>query len=197
MATQIPTDEDLLKELKRLKSEGDFDQLLYRAGFAATHYPENAQLLKFLHYAQEHYVKAKCDSQIVGQLEEKKDYAALTAIYSKLLSILPNSKDLQKRLRLAQKKIQEAHEAETQEFYANAEEQIKTMIQQGDYEAAVSACHEICDQAPWRKNFIRLLVKAESLLDKKMNEALALYYEEVIPSLYKEYETNKEDFIKI
>lgn len=197
MATQIPTDEEFLKELKRLKSEGNFDQLLYRAGLAVEHYPENTRFLKFLHYAQEHYVKAKCDSQIVEQLEKKKDYTALAAVYQKLLTILPDSNDLKKRLRRAQEKIHEAHEAETKQFYSSAEDQIRTMLHQGDYESAVSACHEILNQEPENKSFIHLLAKADTMLEKQMNEALALYYKEAIPALYEDYELEHDNFIKI
>ncbi len=197
MATQNPDTDSLLKELKSLKSQKDFDGLLAKAQEAVTFDNEEPRFLKFLHYAQEHYVKSKLDSQIVEQLEEKQDYAALAAVYLKLLTILPNSKDLKKRLKRAQDKIAQKHEAETKQFYVTAEEQVRALITAGQYEDAVAACHEILDQEPDRKHFIALLAKADALLEKQMNAALELYYKDAIPALYKEYETAPDNFIKI
>lgn len=197
MATKNPQILAILKELKSLKSAKNFDQLLARSQEALTVFPDEPKLLSFLHYAQEHYVKAKLDSQIVDQLEEKKDYAALAAVYSKLLTILPDSRDLRHRLQKAQLKIQEEHRGELKAFYAGAEKQIKEMTEKGEYEKAVNACHEILEQDPENKTFIRLLVKADNLLDKEMNQLLEIYYKETLPALYKEYESKQDNFIKI
>ncbi|MEK9160271.1 MAG: hypothetical protein AAB383_06115 [Patescibacteria group bacterium] len=197
MASQNPQIDALLKELKSLKSAKNFDQLLLRSQEALMAFPDEADFLDYLHYAQEHYVKDKLDSQIVDQLIEKKDYAALAAVYQKLLTILPDSRDLKHRLQKARVKIQEAHRDELKTFYANAEKQIKAMVLNGQYESAVTACHEILEQDPENKTFIHLLVKADTLLEKEMNDLLEIYYKETLPVLYKEYDAKHEHFIKI
>ena len=197
MASQNPQIDALLKELKDLKSQKNFDQLLLRSHEALEAYPDESKFMVFLHYAQENYVKEKLDSQIVDQLIEKKDYAALAAVYQKLLTILPDSRDLKHRLQKARLKIQEAHKDELKTFYANAAAHIQELTQKGEYENAVNACHEILEQDPENKTFIRLLVKADNLLDKEMNKLLELYYKDTIPALYKEYETRQDNFIKI
>lgn len=197
MATQNPQIDATLKELKRLKSEKNFDQLLLNATQAVEQYPTEAKFLDFLHYAQEHYVKEKLDSQIVDQLVEKKDYPALAAVYQKLLTILPESHDLQKRLKKVRGKIQETHKDEVKAYYTQAQTRIADMIQKGEYENAVAACNEILEQDPENKTFVKLLVKADGLLDKEMDKLLELYYKDVIPALYEEYETKQDQFIKI
>lgn len=197
MASQNPQIDALLKELKDLKSQKNFDQLLLRSHEALEAHPEESKFMDFLHYAQEHYVKEKLDSQIVDQLIEKKDYAALVAVYQKLLTILPDSRDLKHRLQKARLKIQEVHKDELKTYYANAALHIQELTQKGEYENAVNACHEILEQDPENKTFIRLLVKADNLLDKEMNQLLELYYKDTIPVLYKEYETKQDQFIKI
>ena len=197
MATQNPQIDALLKELKRLKSEKNFDQLLLNATQAVDHYPTDAKFFDFLHYAQEHYVKEKLDSQIVDQLLEKKDYPALAAVYQKLLTVLPDSRDLQKRLQKTRKKIQETHKDEVKLYYAQAQTRITDMIQKGEYENAVAACHEILEQDPGNKTFIHLLVKTDGLLDKEMDKLLELYYKDVMPGLEKEYKERKEEFITL
>ncbi len=197
MATQNPDSDSLLKELKALKSQKDFDGLLAKAQEAVRFDNEEPRFTKFLHYAQEHYVKGKLDSQIVEQLEAKQDYAALAAVYMKLLTILPDSKDLKKRLKHAQDKIAQKHDEEKKQFYVAAEQQVRALIAAAQYEDAVAACHEILDEEPSRKNFIALLAKAEALLDKQMNAALELYFKDAIPALYKEYQEVPDNFIKI
>ncbi len=197
MATQNPQIDALLKELKRLKSEKNFDQLLLNATQAVEQYPTEAKFLDFLHYAQEHYVKQKLDSQIVDQLLEKKDYPALAAVYQKLLTVLPDSRDLQKRLQKTRKKIQESHKDELKTFYAQAQTRIADMIQKGEYENAVAACHEILEQDSTNKTFVKLLVKADGLLDKEMDKLLEIYYKDAVPTLHKEYEAKHDQFIKI
>ncbi len=197
MASQNPQIDAILKELKYLKSEKDFDQLLLHSHAALEKFPEESRFLDFLHYAQEHYVKEKLDSQIVDQLVEKKDYAALAAVYQKLLTILPDSRDLKHRLQKARVKIQEAHKDELKGYYSHAAAHIQELTQKGEYENAVNACHEILEQDPENKTFIKLLVKADSLLDKEMNKLLELYYKDAIPMLYKEYAADHDHFIKI
>lgn len=194
---QNPQIDALLKELKGLKSQKNFDQLLLASTQAVEQYPTEAKFLDFLHYAQEHYVKEKLDSQIVDQLVEKKDYPALAAVYQKLLTVLPDSRDLQKRLQKTRQKIQEGHKDELKTYYAQAQTRIADMIQKGEYENAVAACHEILEQDPENKTFLKLLVHADSLLDKEMNQLLELYYKDTIPALYKEYESKQDRFIKI
>lgn len=197
MASQNPQIDALLKELKSLKSAKNFDQLLLRSHEALDAHPDEVKFLDFLHYAQEHYVNEKLDSQIVDQLIEKKDYVALAAVYQKLLTILPDSRDLKHRLQKARLKIQEAHKGELKTFYATAAAHIKELTQKGEYENAVNACHEILEQDSENKTFIHLLVKADNLLDKEMNKLLELYYKDTIPALYKEYEAKQDQFIKI
>lgn len=197
MATQNPQIDALLKELKGLKSQKNFDQLLLTATQAVEQYPTEAKFLDFLHYAQEHYVKQKLDSQIVDQLVEKKDYPALAAVYQKLLTILPESHDLQKRLKKTRQKIQESHKDELKTYYAQAQTRIAEMIQKGEYENAVAACHEILEQDPGQKTFVKLLVKADGLLDKEMDKLLELYYKDTLPALREEYKERKADFITL
>jgi len=197
MASQNPQIDAILKELKYLKSQKDFDQLLLHAHTALDMFPEEVRFLDYLHYAQEHYVKQKLDSQIVDQLIEKKDYAALAAVYQKLLTILPDSRDLKHRLQKTREKIQEAHQDELKSFYANAAAHIQELMKENKFEDAISACHEILEQNPENKTFINLLVKADKLMDKEMNKLLDLYYKDAIPMLYKEYATDHDQFIKI
>lgn len=197
MATQNPQIDALLKELKGLKSQKNFDQLLLTATQAVEQYPTEAKFLDFLHYAQEHYVKQKLDSQIVDQLVEKKDYPALAAVYQKLLTILPESHDLQKRLKKVREKIQETHKDEVKTYYTQAQGRITEMIQKGEYENAVAACHEILEQDPMNKTFVKLLVKADGLLDKEMDKLLELYYKDTLPALREEYKERKADFITL
>jgi len=195
MATQNPQIGALLKELKQLKAGKNFDQLLLAATQAVERYPGEVRFLDFLHYAQEHYVKEKLDSQIVDQLVEKKDYPALAAVYQKLLTILPESRDLQKRLKKVRQKIREMHKDEVKTYYTEAQKRIEEMIQKGEYENATAACREVLEEDPENKTFVNLLVKSDSLLDKEMDGLLELYYKDVLPALREEYKANKEEFI--
>jgi vacuolar-type H+-ATPase subunit E/Vma4 len=197
MATQYPSRDEYLKQLKDLKAEKNFDPLLACAQEAVAAYPEDKKIRHFLHYAQEHYVHEKLDSQIVEQLQEKEDYTSLTTVYQKLLTIFPESKDLQKRLKQARQKLAEAHHDQMQNYYISAEKQIREMLARRDYENASTACNEILEQEPENKVFIRLLVKAEAGLEKQMNEVLELYYKEVLPMLREEYKEHKDQFIRI
>ncbi|MFA6024695.1 MAG: hypothetical protein WC777_05880 [Candidatus Gracilibacteria bacterium] len=197
MATQNPKIAETLKTLKRLKSEKNFDALLLSAQQALLQFPEESRFLQFLHEAQEEYVKNKLDSQIVAQLIEKKDYAALAAVYQRLLSILPSSRSLQNRLQKVQEKIQEGKKEEIEAYFTEAEKQITVMLQKNDYENAVKACHEILDQNPQNKTFIKLLVKADAGLEKEMDQLLQVYYKEDLPKFTKEYQAAKDQFIRI
>ena len=197
MTTSNPNRDETIKELKRLKSEASYDAMLDLAQKATGSFPDDAKMWDLLHYAQAHYVNEKLESQIVKQLEEKKDYASLATIYLKLLTIFPDSGHLKKLLKKTRQKIQKGHENEMKTFYENAEIKIKEMIQKGEYESAIEASYEILNEEPENKTFSRLLVRAEDLLDDQMNKELEKVYSEIIPALRAEYKAHPDQFIRI
>jgi hypothetical protein len=196
MATNHSRD-GFLSELKRLKSEDDFDELLATAQDALLLFPEDEKFTYFLHYAQQHYVQQKLDSEVVEQLIEKKDYSSLAAVYQKLLTVFPESSELQRRLKKVHAKIEADRQNALSNFYDQAAEQIKDFIAKKNYESAIEACYEILDNQPENKTFLRLLARAESALDSAMNEQLALYYKEIMPVLRQEYTADRDKFITI
>lgn len=197
MATPTPNRDEILKELKRYKSEKNYDGMLSLAQYAVMNFPEDSKIWDFLHFAQAHYVNEKLESQIVKQLEERKDWNALAQVYQKLLTIFPESHHLKKLLKKTHILIQKGHEAELRAFYENAGKKVEDLIETGDFESAIAACYEMLSQEPENKHFIRLLVRAQARLDDQMNRELEEYYKEVIPALRMEYKQHKEDFIRI
>lgn len=197
MATLNPKREETINELKRLKSEGSYDAMLALAQKAALAFPYETKIWNLLHYAQGHYVNEKIESQIVKQLEEKNDYTSLVQIYLKLLTIFPESKQVKKMLQKSRKKIQEGRENEMKTYYENAKTKIEEMIKKGDYESAIQASYEILEEGTEDKAFPRLLVRAEDLLDRQMNQELERIYQEMLPALMAEYKEHKDQFIRI
>jgi len=197
MATPNPTQNELLQTLKQAKSEKNYDAMLAAAQQAVSAFPNENKFWDHLHFAQAHYVNAKLESEVVKQLEEKKDYNALASVYLKLLTIFPESKQLIKLLKKTREKIQEAHKNELKAYYTNAQNQIEGFMKEKNFEHAVEACHEILDSEPGNKPFIKLLVRAEDGLDEQMNQALELYFKEALPTLKAEYTQNKDQFVRI
>lgn len=197
MASQNPTKDEFLKELKRCKSEKNFDAMLAAAQSAVSSFPTEAKFWDLLNFAKAHYVNEKLKSQILQQLIEKGDYDSLAKVYLKLLTIFPESKQLVKLLKNVREKIQANRKSELKIYYTNAAKKIEELMNEKNFEQAVAACHEILDSEPENKAFIKLLVRAEEGLDEQMNQALELYFKETNPVLESEYKEDKENFVRI
>lgn len=197
MASQNPTKDEFLQELKRCKSAKDYDAMLAAAQQAVSAFPDENKLWDLLHFAQAHYVNTKLESDVLKQLEERQDYSSLANVYLKLLTIFPESKQLVKLLKKTREKIQEAHKNELKTYYADAVKKIESLMTEKNFEQAVEACHEILATEPENKTFIKLLVHAEAGLEDQMNLALELYFKDAIPALKAEYSENKDKFVKI
>lgn len=189
--------EGFTEEIKRHKSDKNYDALLLTAQRAVQTFPNEQSFWNALHYAQSHYVEKKLESQIVKQLEGKGDYLSLMAVYQKLLTIFPESKKLHKLLKKLRVKIQEAHKTEVKNFYSQAKKQIEELIQKGEYENAKTACWEILEDEPENKDFVQLLLKASQALDHKMDAELELYFKTTFSNNQREYQEHQDQFIRI
>lgn len=196
MANQLSQDE-YKKNIKRCKADKDFDALLKWTQEAMDAYPEDGYFLNEYHHAQEFYVDAKLESDIVKDLSKKGDYKTLTAIYEKLLSVFPESKELRKKLSRSKNKSTNGRELLLNSYLKELENQISALLAQSDATKAIQLCEEVLGHYPNEKRFIHLFVKAEALLSRQMNRELAKYFKESIPALSREYKESPNEFIRI
>ncbi len=186
-----------LKLIQEAKSQKNYDLMLASAQEARQAYPEDKDFEELLHDAQGYYVNQKLESELLKSLEAKEDWQALQAVYLKLLTVFPESKKLHKLLDSVRAKIEKTAAKAKEEFYAKAEEQIRTMMKEGKYDDAENACYEILSAHPEQSSIIGLLAKVQHRIDRDIEKALSLYYSSAVPSLKKDYAAHRKDYIRV
>lgn len=187
----------LLEEIKKAEVAKNFDAMLTLCQRGLFENPGDPELMKWMHKAQAEYVNEKLHSQLLVELEKKKDWTGLLAIYEKLLTIFPESDRLHTLLKKVQKRIEEGHKQERKDYFKAAEARIETMILKKQLDEAEQACYEMLALDQNNRDFIHLLAHVQHLQDKEMDKLLNLYFAEAVPALRTQYEAKKEQFIRI
>lgn len=187
----------ILSAIESAKKAKNYEEMLAKAHEAVQIYPGEAVFKKHLHDAQAYYVDEKLESKLLDKLEEDKDWLGLQAIYLKLLSIFPESKELQKLLHRVKVQIQKSAEKERGAYFDHAYDEILKLIKEGQLEDAERACYEVLSYESNRSRFIHLLAKIQHLIDKEIEKGLSIYYKTAIPELKNAYKANKENYIRV
>lgn len=183
--------------IKEAKSAQNWDAMLAACQQALQFFPEDKRFHSELDYAQTHYIEEKLNSDVVKDLEKKKDFQTLQAVYRKLLGAFPESKKLPKLLDEVAKKIQKAKRQEYKDYFSNAKKTVRNFMKEEKYEDAEQACYEILTQDPENPTFRKLLDKVNAGLDRNIHKQLKAYFKEAIPKLKAEYKADKKAFVRI
>lgn len=194
---ETKTKSAFLKEIWTAKSKKDYDSMLVLSKDALLAYPENFLFIYFLHSAQAHYINQKLKTDLVKQLQVKKDYVSLSMIYQKLLMIFPESKKLHKLLSDVKNLLEEQSRNEKSEYFKKSETQIVEFIQQKDYSSAFSSVYQVLNSDPKNKTFINLENRIQKDLNSEIDKDLDSYFIKNTTLLKQEYTQHKEDFILV
>lgn len=187
----------ILAEIKKAKSAKDFDSMLVLTQKAVNLFPNEDKIFGFLHDAQAHYVDEKLQSEVVHELEKKKDWATLHSIYQKLLMVFPESKKLHKLLKKVKKKIDKGESAENKVHFQEVRSRIDELVKADKLDDALQASYEVLAKNPGHEEFQAIADKIERKLNGQIEKDLGKYFKESIPELEAEYKANKADFIRV
>ena len=186
-----------ISEIKKLKSEKDYDGMLAAAQKAVSVFPNEKNIFGFLEDAQTHYIDEKLSSETVKELEQKGDYQTLKAVYQKLLNIFPESKKLRKLIKEAKAQIGQSEVKQNTEHYKELKARITELMKSGKLDDALQASYEFLSNNPDNEEILRLKAKIEAKLNHKIDQDLAKYFKEQSPKLKAEYEANSQDFVRV
>lgn len=186
-----------ISEIKAAKKADNFDQMLVLARQALQEHPDEDKFLDLLHDAQAYYVRAKLDSEIVKQLEEKEDWKTLEGVCMKLLGVFPESGKLQKLLSKVKNKIRKGQTEQEKAYYADIKGRIVGLENEGKFDEALQACHEILSHYPGDEEFTNLAKKIEAKRGWQIEKALTAYFKNAAPKLLVEYKAHQENFVRV
>lgn len=184
-------------QLIEAQKSGDIDAFLKLSQKATQEFPSEADLKVFLHDAQAEYVNQKLESQILKDLETKRDYVTLHAVYQKLLEVFPESHKLQHLLKKVERKVEYEHSHQREMYIKAAKKKIHAWMKEKKWDEAYSACEELKQYAPKAKNLHHLLQKIKKRRNRNIEEALNRYFKVQSPLLKKAYQANPENFIRV
>ena len=197
METSTPTRKSFLQLLRASDKAKNFDQMLVDVQDALKAFPGDKKLLKWLHYAQVHYVNEKLESHVVHELEAKKDFAALELVYQKLLQIFPGSPLLLQKLKEARVKMNKEDSNRQQEALVDAHRKVDEFLKTDQVEDAMNAVFELLSFNPADKEAHKLLEKVKNLRDKKLSVDMLEYFKSNQAPLREDYKKNKKAFIRV
>jgi hypothetical protein len=186
-----------ISEIKKLKSNKDYDGMLAAAQKAVSVFPDESKIFGFLEDAQTHYVDEKLDSETVKELEEKEDWMTLQSVYQKLLNVFPESKKLHKLIEKAKTQIGQKQVDQNDELLDELKNRIVELMKAGQLDDALQACYEFLSNNPENEEIQRLKGKIEAKLNHKIDQDLSAYFKESNPKLRKEYKADKEAFVTV
>ncbi|MFT7184211.1 MAG: tetratricopeptide (TPR) repeat protein [Oceanicoccus sp.] len=183
--------------LKKQKKEKDWDSMLVSSQEAIKVLPNEKCFWRELHFAQSHYVDDKLSSDFVHDLEKKGDYESLLKVYHRLVSIFPESKKLQKRIKTATIAKDKQSSDEQKDIIDAAKKRIEELMKEGKYDDSLNACYEVLSHIPTHKACLKLKKKILNKREKNIDKELGPLSIESYNLVQLEYKENKKSIIKL
>ncbi len=174
----------------------NYEAMIQAAQRALQVFPSEKRFQDLLHEAQAYYVNEKLHSDVVRRLEAKEDWVSLAAVYQKLLTVFPESRELHVLLDKVRQKLERVAQLQNEAYRKDSETQIRQMIQMGHLDEAEQACYELLAQDLHNRSAQYLLAHVQHKIEREMDQAMEVFYKTHYGDLKLEYAKNKEAFVR-